>query len=950
MTPYDLAQYIMNEPDPARRQAWLQQLTSEAEYAHLIEALKAEVDRHKDVDTARALQAGERALEIAAYVQDARARWLAFWAYAVGLTVRGRFAEALPYYAEARQGLQSLGHKEDAARAGMREIQALAITGNMAGALALAEQIREAFIELKLLHDAALVSINIGIVHYRSGRMLEAEGAVRYALEQLERLGDLIGQGKAHSNLALIYEAQDRYSEAVEHYQRALETFRSHNQTEDFIGNSVNLALLHRKQGRLNQALELLSRVRLMYGNLEDYPNAAFAQLEEARICLDLNLLSEAIQLSQVLVELFSARGMQMELAEALTTLGGAQAKQGQLAEARQTLERARAGWLALDNVIQVALVDVAVASLFLESGRKGQVEALEQAVLVVGQALEALTEIPSAKALGLSVMAEALLSLGNYTEAKRYLEEAVSLMVGLNIPDLTIRIERLRGQMALLENRTQAAELHFKQAIERLESMRVSLRVDEFKSAYLGDKLEVYDCLVELLLDKQRLPEAFEYAERAKSRALVDLLAQRGEQPQTLLDPEIERLQQELAQTRQELNQHLLILETETSGTPSSQREKMMSLEHRITQLVREIERLQPEAAAFEQVPGIGLWDVRKALEPGAVLLEYYNTHRGLVAFLIEEKRIEVVRNLGSLEQVRQHLEQLEFFLTRVAQGGIMLKIYGEEALRRAVDEHLQALYHLLIEPLPLQLTGQPLIIVPHGALHAVPFAALFDGEQYLLDRAEVSLAPSAAVYTLCRKRSYLEAGPLTAFGVPLANIPYAVEEVEQICRIVQNTQKFVGDEATLQNFFAAAPQAGVLHIATHGAFRPDNPMFSGLRMADGWLAARDFYNLRLQAELVVLSACETGLAKQAGGDELMGLTRGFLYAGAPCLIASLWPVRDDVTAQFMTTFYTHLRLGQPIATALRAAQLAVRAVFPNPYFWAAFVAMGDSYRTPQL
>ncbi|WP_299427798.1 CHAT domain-containing protein [uncultured Meiothermus sp.] len=948
MNTTDLAQYLMDEPDPAKRLARLQQTVPAI---GLIEVLKAEVDRQKDANTAQALLAGERAVEAAAYVQDARARPVALWAYAVGLTVRGHFAEAIPIYEEARQGLQNLGHGEDATRAGMRQIQALAMLGDMNGALALAEEIREAFQGLGLLRDAALVSVNIGIIHYRSGRMSEAESTTEYALEQLSRVGDLVGQSKAHGNLALIYEAQDRYHEAIEHYQTTLDILRTHNLTEDFIGISVNLALLYRKKGRLNQALDLLSRVRAMYGKLDGSPNAAFAQLEEARIHLDLNLLSEARKLSQELVEVFAGRGMQMEQAEALTTLGSAQAKQGKLEEARQTLERARGGWLSLENAFQAALVDVSVASLFLESGRQGQVAALEQAVLVAGRAIEALGEAPSAKALGLSVMAEALLDLGNRSEAKHYLEEAASLAVGLGIPDLTIRIERLRGQMAWLEKRTHEAEQHFKQAIERLEGVRVSLPGDEFKSAYLGDKLEVYGDLVDLLLDTQHPCEAFEYAERAKSRALVDLLASRGESPRTAWSPEVERLQQELVVARHELNQHFLIAEAESAaGTRGSDWENMVAVEGRVTHLIRELERLQPEAAVTEPVQEFRLHDLRQALEPGAILLEYFHTRQGLMAFVVQGEDVQVVRELGTLEQVQLHLEQLEFFLNRVAQGGIMLKIYGEEALKRSVDDHLRALYRLLIEPLPLQLSGQHLIIVPHGILHAIPFAALFDGEQYLLDRAELSLSPSAAVFALCRKRIRHNQGSLVAFGVPIENIPQATQEVEQISRIAQSPHTFVGEAATLQNFFAAAPQAEVLHIASHGAFRPDNPMFSGLRMADGWLAARDLYNLHLEAELVVLSACETGLAKQASGDELMGLARGFLYAGAPCLIASLWPVRDDATAQFMTTLYTNLRAGMSVATAMRAAQLMLRRQYHNPYYWSAFTVTGDSHRTVRI
>jgi CHAT domain-containing protein len=137
------------------------------------------------------------------------------------------------------------------------------------------------------------------------------------------------------------------------------------------------------------------------------------------------------------------------------------------------------------------------------------------------------------------------------------------------------------------------------------------------------------------------------------------------------------------------------------------------------------------------------------------------------------------------------------------------------------------------------------------------------------------------------------------------------------------------------------------VLHIATHGAFRPDNPMFSGLRLSDGWLAARDLYGMRLQAALVVLSACETGLFGQGSGDEVLGLARGFLYAGAPSLVTSLWPVHDEHTAELMAEFYTRLRQGTPVAAALREAQLALKERHPNPYYWAAFTITGDPQRT---
>ncbi len=148
--------------------------------------------------------------------------------------------------------------------------------------------------------------------------------------------------------------------------------------------------------------------------------------------------------------------------------------------------------------------------------------------------------------------------------------------------------------------------------------------------------------------------------------------------------------------------------------------------------------------------------------------------------------------------------------------------------------------------------------------------------------------------------------------------------------------------DEATLAALREHAPAADVLHLACHGQFRPDNPLFSSLRLGDGWLTARDAYTLDTRASLVALSACETGVSAVAPGDELLGLVRGFFYAGAPSLLLSLWTVDDEATAELMKDFYTSLRGGLRPAAALRAAQLRQMRERPHPFFWSPFVLTG--------
>jgi CHAT domain-containing protein len=148
--------------------------------------------------------------------------------------------------------------------------------------------------------------------------------------------------------------------------------------------------------------------------------------------------------------------------------------------------------------------------------------------------------------------------------------------------------------------------------------------------------------------------------------------------------------------------------------------------------------------------------------------------------------------------------------------------------------------------------------------------------------------------------------------------------------------------DQATLAALREHAPNADVLHLACHGQFRPDNPLFSSLRLADGWLTVRDAYDLELRCALVTLGACETGISMVAPGDELLGLVRGFFSAGVPSLLVSLWMVDDESTARLMVDFYERLRAGAAPAAALRQAQCAMLQQHPHPFFWSPFVLFG--------
>jgi len=166
--------------------------------------------------------------------------------------------------------------------------------------------------------------------------------------------------------------------------------------------------------------------------------------------------------------------------------------------------------------------------------------------------------------------------------------------------------------------------------------------------------------------------------------------------------------------------------------------------------------------------------------------------------------------------------------------------------------------------------------------------------------------------------------------------------DEVQALAALFPESVVLLDDAARTAEVYRYAPTADVLHLACHGLFRPDNPLFSALHLADGRFTTRDAYRLSLQCELVTLSACETGVTMVMAGDELFGLSRGFFAAGAPSLLVSLWTVDDAITARMMTHMYRHLRAGARPATALRSAQCALLREHSHPFFWAAFTLMG--------
>ena len=208
--------------------------------------------------------------------------------------------------------------------------------------------------------------------------------------------------------------------------------------------------------------------------------------------------------------------------------------------------------------------------------------------------------------------------------------------------------------------------------------------------------------------------------------------------------------------------------------------------------------------------------------------------------------------------------------------------------------------------------------------------------------DSFRITYAPSATVFVLCHTRPENRSRSALVLGVPDSAAHFISDEVKEVAAAIPAAELFLSEKATATLLRSKGKHSRFIHIATHGYFRQDNPMFSGIHLGDGVLSLYDLYQLEPSAELVTLSGCATGLGVVADGDELLGLLRGLIHAGARAAMLTLWDVHDRRTAEFMTSLYRHLFSGKDRSTALREATLELRQVYPHPYYWAPFVLIG--------
>jgi CHAT domain-containing protein len=542
-------------------------------------------------------------------------------------------------------------------------------------------------------------------------------------------------------------------------------------------------------------------------------------------------------------------------------------------------------------------------------------------------------------------------------------------------------------GDIFLQTDKPAEAIRYYKKAIDIIESTRSRLESEEFRTAFFSNKGQSYDGIILAQLRIENIDDAFNYSERARSRAFLDILGNKvrlGRQA-TMVEEE-KKLQARINEVKARQTGAIDDADGEDIGNVSSNTGDIASAEKAYADFLAKVRKEDKEQASLMNVEPLTLKEVQERLDPSVTLLEYFITNDSVIVWIVDKGTVNSV----SIPLSRKELQaKVSAFRESISQLEELAKL----------NQQAQQLFKSLIQPALPHIRGKELLIIPHDVLHYLPFQAfLAPTGKYLIEDYPINYLSSASLMQFTQEKRkakgeissvLAQGGRVLTFGNPdlndsKMNLQYAEIEAKEIKSLYPQSSIYLEKEATEEKAKALAGNSDIIHFASHAELNEDDPLASAILLAksdkeDGRLEVREIFGMDLRASLVVLSACETGLGKLSSGDELVGLTRAFIYAGTPSVVASLWNVEDSSTAQLMASFYKNLKTMSKIE-ALRQAQLelirgninsdfiarrgiggvgklgevpqantvsantdAVAVSTSHPYFWAPFILVGE-------
>lgn len=780
-----------------------------------------------------------------------------------------------------------------------------------------------------------------------TGNRAEAIAELNGAYPRIVEVGNLDLEEDLHSQLAYLYDLQNECAQSLQHAKAVLA-----------LGKELKSRYIGRYVGNVGGA----------YACLGDIPEA-------------INYYNQALEIS--------ANPQNLDISNLVSVLTNiAEVNISNYSEALPMLERALAVSQKITNPTMEMRVRLGLGAFYQQNGDHAR--ALEQTKAALQIAQQTAVAVPEGNSWNL--LGRIYLSISNTAQALEAHRRALEIGERTNTPQVVWNA--LAGLAAVFEKQgnVEQALQHYRKAIDTIESVRSRIGISEDRASFLADKVEIYERLINLLIaseGKAKQPtaaEAFRYVERGRARSFLDLLAEAKVDVESTA-PDLTKRQQELQLRISQLTAELI--KERSEETTRQNKKKIAELEKGLSQAdveladwLRELRQRNPRYAALKYPDPITLPAAQQMLDDETVLLSYSLAGPQSFVFAVTRSDFQVKR-LPSETTLRESVSK---FLTAITDRNNPSPLeYRQQSIR---------LSQYLLQPISSMLAGKRrLVIVADGALQRLPFEALLlpgtpaQGDlrklPYLIRRFAISYAPSASVLAELQNEQRATAPRgFIAFGDPvyeqraqsvfastlraggaervnLQPLRHSREEINSIAKLFADEDRavFFAEDASEENVKAPdrLSRYRMVHFATHGYVNEARPRFSGLllsparangtqQLEDGLLSAYEVFNLKLQADLVVLSACETGLGKEVKGEGLMSLMRAFMYAGASSVVVSLWNVDDESASDLMVRFYRNLKTGMNKGEALRQAQLETINDNGFPFFWAPFILVGKA------
>lgn len=804
--------------------------------------------------------------------------------------------------------LDDLGRHEDAAEIGRRLLDELSA----------AQQSGDEALEPEELHPLrAAAEGNLGAALGFLGRHDEAVEAYRRSEGSWRSSGALPQAAAALANQGIELTELGRPGAAVERLEAAAAVFDAAGDRAWFAKCLGHLGEALAAAGWLADALTDFHRARAILNEIGARTEAWRVAIMTASAFTRLGMSHEALAVVAAVEPELRSAGLRHDLASALCAKGMALSSAGRGAGARAALAEAVEIYTDVHDPPNTARALLGEAALVPAHDARALVERAAD-LLAPGN-------WPGIRCLVTLRLAE-LSSDG--AEALSLTEKAASMADELALPHVRQAVSLHQGALRLRLGDLDGGIERLGQALAEVEQIGSRIHDDLLRTAYRNSCITAQDALVEALLLRGRP------ADLARAAALSDQF-----RAQTL--SESMRTSAASRPSASDVDAALWEeLQAAYSALFAADARSHPSLRATVTELERRLSLRRALSAGRGGPPEPLRLDRRASTD--VITVAYHVFAQDVVAFVSNGAGTRVRRGVTDRRRVTALLEDLEAHLGGHAVAAISAH---PEARAQACRDVLRELYLAVFAPVaellpPVTESPAPLLVVPHGPLHRIPFHALHDGTGFLLRDWVISVSPSIEVAQLASARP-ARSGPALVVGVTDEATSFVEREARTVAGVYPSARVLINGEATLAAVRSAASDAGVVHLACHGLFRGDNLAYSSFRLADRWVGADDIASFSLDGAVLVLSACESGRSG-AGGEQAAGLARGFLSAGARSVVVSQWLADDRCTAELMVNMHHHLAGDADPAAALRAAQLTAIDSYPHPFHWAPFVAVG--------